>query len=212
MKHPKIALASGAALVVIVGGCTAAVVAGSPGTTVTVKTPAGTTTTHIPAGQSKQVYPVSTPSPSPTTGNLTGAVGTTFTVTGDNGVNDTQTTYDVTLTGVEQDATLAPYEALSNDADHMAAAEFTITGKTGDTSDDANNDATVIGSNGQQYTFSASSVTAGTNFNYGDYNAGPVQTVKGVVAFELPSGVSIKSVQWSPGFEGPSASWSVPQS
>lgn len=73
MKRKKTVLIAGGALVLVVGGCTAAVVAGSPSTTVTVSTPTSTTTTRISPGQSKQVYPVSTPSPSavPTTPAMT---------------------------------------------------------------------------------------------------------------------------------------------
>jgi hypothetical protein len=204
MKHKKTALIASGALVVIVGGCSAAVIAGSSGQGIKTSPPAATHSASAAPAATHAVQPGSTPA-----GPLTGPVGTTYTVTGGNGVNGTQTTYEVTLTGVEQAARLAPYGSLTNDADHMAAASFAITGKTGETSDDANNDAVAVGSNGQDYDFSASSVTAGINFSYGNYTAGPGETTKGVVAFELPEGVTIKAIKWSPGFEGPTASWTA---
>lgn len=203
MKHKKTALIASGALVVIVGGCSAAVIAGSSGQGIKTSPPAATHSTSAAPAAAHAAQP------SPTAGPLTGPIGTTYTVTGDNGVKDTQTTYEVTLTGVEQDATLSPYGSMTSDADHMAAASFTITGKAGETSDDANNDAVAVGSDGQDYDFSASSVTAGTNFSYGSYTAGPGETTKGVVAFELPPDVTIKGVKWSPGFEGPTASWTA---
>jgi hypothetical protein len=141
------------------------------------------------------------PSPSPSD-TLTGAVGTTFTVTAGDG-----TSYDVTLDRVIQHAALGQYDSLTNYADHAAAAEFTITGNTGQSSDDANSDANVIGSDQVQYQYA--SLTDLPNFSYGEFKVAPGQAVKGWVSFELPPGASVAQVQWAPSFNGPAATWTV---
>lgn len=117
--------------------------------------------------------------------------------------------YDVTLTQVVQQAVLGPYETPTNGADHVAAAEFTVTGKTGNASDDANSDAQAIGSDTQVYTASFDSVTVGTNFSSGEFNVSPGQTETGWVSFELPPGATVASVKWSAGFGSAAATWTV---
>jgi hypothetical protein len=42
-------------------------------------------------------------------------------------------------------------------------------------------------------------VTAGTNFNSGEFDVSPGQTVTGWVSFELAPGATMASIQWSPG-------------
>jgi hypothetical protein len=116
--------------------------------------------------------------------------------------------YDVTLDKVRQHAALAPYETLSNQADHAAAAEFTITGDSGQTSDDANSDANAIGSDQTEYQFAAISLSV-PNFSSGEFNVAPGQTEKGWVAFELLPGVTIDQVQWAPGLGSQAATWQV---
>lgn len=105
-------------------------------------------------------------------------------------------------------ATLAPYESLSNQANHVAAAEFTIKGDSGQSSDDANSDANVIGSDQTEYQFAALELSV-PNFSSGEFEVAPGQTEKGWVAFELPPGVTIAQVQWAPGFSGQAATWQV---
>jgi hypothetical protein len=90
----------------------------------------------------------------------------------------------------------------------MAGAEFTIAGESGQTSDDANDDAVAVGTDGQDYTSSVESITDGANFNYGEFNVTAGQTVNGWVSFELPPGVSIASIEWAPG-GGQAATWTV---
>lgn len=192
---PVIALAAGLSL----AAC---------GQTVT-KAPA----THAPAAAAPAA-PAATTAPTaaaspPDTAPLSGAVGTTYQVTGPNGPSGASTVYTVTLDQVQQQATLGEYATLTNGADHVVAAEFTITGTSGQSSDDANNDAVVVGSDQQNYTPSFDTITAGTNFNSGDFNVTPGQTVTGWVAFELAPGTSIGSVQWSPGIGGQTATWTV---
>jgi hypothetical protein len=144
------------------------------------------------------------PAPSPSTSApLTGSIGTTFTVTSSDG-----TSYDVTLDQVTQDATLSPYETLDNPADHAAAAEFTITGVSGQSSDDANSDAAAIGSDQTEYQPSFVGLTV-PNFNDGLWKVGPGETEKGWVAFEMPPGVTVASVQWAPELDSSAATWNV---
>lgn len=140
---------------------------------------------------------------------LTGGIGTTFEVTGPNGPSGATTVYDVKLVAVEQQAALGAYETLTNGADHITAAEFTITGKTGQASDDADAVAVAVGSNGQDYQPSFDQITAGTNFDSGDFNVSPGTTVTGWVAFEIAPGATLASIQWSAGFDGPVATWTV---
>jgi Protein of unknown function (DUF2510) len=159
---------------------------------------ASSTASTPPAAQDTQSTASPTSSSPPT-----GSIGTTFTVTSSDG-----SSYDVTLDQVNQHATLAPYETLNNQADHAAAAEFTITGESGQSSDDANSDANAIGSDQTEYQFAALSLTV-PNFNGGDFTIAPGQTEKGWVAFELPPGVTIAQVQWAPGIGGQAATWQL---
>lgn len=147
--------------------------------------------------------PSSTPAP------MASGLGSTFTVTSTDS-NGNPVSYDVTLTAVDQHAQPGPYETLSNPADHMAAARFTVTGLTGQSSDDANSDATAIGSDTTAYQPSFISVADGGNFSYGQFAVAPHETVSGWVSFEVPPGQSVASVQWSPGGMSDShATWTV---
>jgi hypothetical protein len=165
-------------------------------------------TPAAPASSASSSAPAAQASASPSS-PLSGPVGTTYQVTGANGPNGENTVYSVTLVEVEQQATLTQDESLTDGSDHVTAAKFTITGKTGDSSDDANSDAVAVGSDQQDYQSSFDSVTAGTNFDSGEFNVSPGQTVTGWVSFELASGASIASVQWSPGLDGQAATWTV---
>jgi len=157
----------------------------------------------LPASTPAAATQAAAPSPSDSTTDPTGNIGTTFTVTSSNG-----TSYDVKLDKVVQYATLAPYETLNNTQDHAAAAEFTITGDIGQSSDDANSDANAIGSDQTEYPFAAISLTV-PNFSSGEWEVAPGQTEKGWVAFELPPGVTVAQVQWAPGLNSQAATWTV---
>jgi hypothetical protein len=50
---------------------------------------------------------------------------------------------------------------------------FRLKGVSGTFSDDANNDATVIGANGQSYTADFNNIAGYTNFNDGQFNLPP---------------------------------------
>ena len=165
-------------------------------------TPSSTPATTAPAAQAAQPAPAGT-------APLTGPVGTTFKVTGNNGPNGASTVFTVTLNQVQQQATLGQYETLMNGSAHVAAAEFTVTGTSGQTSNNVNNDALVVGTDQQNHPTAFDAITAGTNFNHGEFSVSPGQTVTGWVSYELAPGVSVASVQWSPGWDGPVATWTV---
>ena len=132
-----------------------------------------------------------------------GAIGSTFTVTASDG-----SSYDVTLDAVKQSVYPGAYETPQNAGDHFAAAQFTITGDTGSTSDDANSDASALGADSTQYGYTANVDTL-PEFNSGLFNVSPGVTVKGWVAFELPAGAEIASVQWAPSIGGSAATWTL---
>jgi len=193
-RHPILAGLAGSVGVLIVLGVIGAALGGSH--------PARRATT-APAASPATPAQAPAPAPSDTTTDPTGGIGATFTVTVSDG-----TSYDVTLDKVIQHARTGQYDSLTNYQDHAAAAEFTITGDTGQSSDDANTDANVIGSDQTQYQYTA--LTDRPNFSYGEFKVAPGQTVKGWVTFELPPGVTVDQVQWAPGsFDSQAATWTV---
>jgi hypothetical protein len=199
MRMTRIALTAGAALTIAaVAAC---------GTTSIAKTTAPSA--PAPTGTAAAGNQGSAPAPSPTSPPAnTGPLGTAYkvTTTDDSG---NPVSYSVTLVKVDQRAGLGAYQSLVNPADHMVAARFTITGVSGQVSDDSNSDANVIGSDTTEYESSYLSVTDGPNFNAGEFEVSPGQTVSGWVSFELPSGVTAASVDWQPGLEGGAATWTL---
>jgi hypothetical protein len=103
--------------------------------------------------------------------SLSGPVGTVYTVTGQSG--DTMT---VTLTKVIDPAQGADQFTTPGNGNPFAGAIFTITGISGTLSDDANNDATLVGSNGQTHTADFGSIAGYTNFNSGEDHVGAGRT------------------------------------
>jgi hypothetical protein len=167
------------------------------------KTPAPPVTRASSQSASTLAAPASS---APATPDNTGPLGTSYTVTTTDDKGNA-VVYTVTLVKVDQRASLTQYETLTDPADHMAAARFTITGVTGQVSDDANSDAAATGSDTTEFSPSAMTVADGPNFSYGEFEAGPGQTVSGWVSFEVPPGTALASVAWQPSFEGPAATW-----
>jgi serine/threonine protein kinase len=120
-----------------------------------------------------------------------GAVGATFQVTSGSGGQ-----LDVTLTRL-----IDPARGTDGDSPgkgkRFVAAVFTLTGVRGTPSDDANNAATLIGSNGQTYTASFDTIAGYTNFNSGQFDLSPGQQSVGEVTYQVPAGVKIVAIQWS---------------
>lgn len=178
------------ALAVLATGC--------GGTTVT-KT---VESTHSP-GNTASPSPDSPPAESP--GSQAGQVGDTFTInTSSNGK------YDVTLLSVDQQAQPDSEFSTAKVDHHLAAAEFRVTAITS-TDENANLNATVTGSNDQLYLSSSNGVTAGTNFASGQILLQPRSSLVGWVSFEVPNGVRVTRVQWTPsaGFSAHNAEWLV---
>ena len=108
-------------------------------------------------------------------------------------------TYRVTLVKVVDSAQGAagPFDTPDNGT-RFVGAVFRITGVTGSPKDDdADNDAVLVGSNGQTYTCDFNDIAG-----YGDFNDGVIQvaqggTTTGAVSFQVPDGVRVTAVQWS---------------
>jgi hypothetical protein len=169
----------------------------------------GTTVTKA-ASPSTHAAPARTsaPAPTPTTPPNTGPLGTTFKVTGTNDSGNSMS-YDVTAVKVDQHSALVPYDSLTNPSDHLAAVEFKITGVSGQSSDDANNDAAALTGNTEQVSPADNSTPDGGNWSYGEFTVSPGQSATGWVTFELPPGQSIASVQWVPGLGSTAGTWTV---
>jgi Domain of unknown function (DUF4352) len=105
----------------------------------------------------------------------------------------------VTMTQVVDPATGADQYATPNPGDRFVAVEMSLTNQSSVTiSDDANIDATVIGTDSQAYTADFNSVAECTNFSSGQFTvlAGS-PSESGCVVFQLPNGVNVKAVQFS---------------
>lgn len=128
-------------------------------------------------------------------GSGSGAVGSSYTVQDNNG-----DTYQVTLVKVIDPAQGATSFDTPANGKHFVGAVFTIKAIQGSPqNEDADTDAALVGSDGQTYTADFSSIAGYTDFNYGAIKVQQGDSVTGAVTFQVPSGVSISKVQWSPG-------------
>jgi hypothetical protein len=170
-----------------------------PRTTTTTTRPRPTTTTTT--------RPVTTTS-HPTTTTTTPGVGGTLSFEDANGVP-----YTVSLQQVIDPAPGADQDNQPDPGDRFVAAEFVITdtSSSATTSDDANNDATVVGSDDQTYDADFDDVAGCTNFNDGLYQLSPGQSATGCVVFQLPTSVTVATVEWSASgvFGGTFGEWKV---
>ena len=161
--------------------------------------PSRASTTHA--------VPASTrPSPSPSN-SLSGPVGTTYTVTDPAGGK-----ISVTLTRMIDPAQGADQYTTPDNGNRFVGAVFTITGISGTFSDDANNNASLIGSNSQTYSADFDAIAGYTNFSNGDYTVSTGENSVGSVTFQLPVAVKVAKIEWSAndGFGGAPAEWLVP--
>jgi hypothetical protein len=145
-----------------------------------------------------------TPAPAATPNDLTGPVGTAYTDTDSSG-----NVMTVTLTGMINPAHGADIYTTPDNGFYFVAAKFSITGVSGTSSDDANSDAAVIGSDSQTYSPDFSDVRGCTNFNEGEYSVATGATSVGCVVFQVPNGVTVASVQWGGGYGGTPAVWTI---
>ena len=63
--------------------------------------------------------------------------------------------------------------------------------------EDANNNAVIIGSNGQSYAADFAGIAGYTNFDHGAIHVSKGETVTGSVTFQLPENVKVSTVQWT---------------
>lgn len=162
--------------------------------------------TSAPASKAAAASASTSATPSPSN-NLSGPVGTTYTVNDQSGDK-----MSVTLTQVIDPAQGADQFTTPDNGNRFVGAVVRITGISGNFSDDANNDATLIGSNGQTYSADFSSIAGYTNFNNGEYNVSAGEKSVGAVTFQVPLAVKVAKIEWSAngGFGGAPAEWVVP--
>jgi len=146
---------------------------------------------------------MATPSPS---NSLSGLVGTVYYVTGPTGNQ-----MSVTLTKVIDPAQGTDQFTTPASGNRFVGAVFTITGISGTFSDDANHEATLIGSNGQTYTADSHSIAGYTDFSNGEYNVSAGEKSVGAVTFQVPLTVKVANIEWTAngGLGGPPAEWLV---
>ena len=165
---------------------------------------AATTTVTKTATVPDPPAPTTTTTSTTSTNTLTGPVGTPYTDT--DAQNNEMTVVLTKITDPAQGAT--PGVDTASNGKRLVAAEFKISGMSGTFQSDANNDAVVIGSNGQTYNDDYHSVAGCTNFSYGEYTVMPGRSVIGCVTFQVPNGVKVASIQWGGQFgEGTPATW-----
>ena len=135
-----------------------------------------------------------------------GVIGSYFNV--QDGSGDT---YQVTLVKVIDPGKSADQFVALDRGSRLVGIVFSITALTGSPQgEDANNDCTVMGSNGTVYTATFDSIVGYTNFEVGVIHAAQGDTVVGAVTFQLPQYIKVVSVRWvaSDGL-GSSVVWDV---
>ena len=135
-----------------------------------------------------------------------GVVGATFTL--DDGAG---TTYRVTLVKVIDPAQGANQADTPASGKRFVGLVFTIKALSGDLQgEDANNNAVLVGADGQDYPAALNRIAGYTNFHDGAIQVAPGDTVTGAVAFQVPDGVAVSVIQWTglSGF-GSMVEWTV---
>lgn len=169
------------------------------GTTVT---PVSSPSSAAPAAQAASSAPSQSPSP---TGAPSGGIGSSFQVT-----DSKNNQYDVTLVKVIDPAQGANEFSTPDNGKRFVGIVLTIKGVTGNASDDANSDALITGSNNQQYQSDFNSIAGYTDFNSGEFDVSPGQTVTGAITFQIPNGVKVANVQWAADpFSGATGTWNL---
>jgi Domain of unknown function (DUF4352) len=120
-------------------------------------------------------------------------------------------TYRVTLDKIIDPAQGADQFTQPDNGNRFVGAVFTILAVSGSPSnEDADTDAAIIGGNGQTYTADFDSIAGYTNFNDGQINVAQGETATGAVTFQVPTGVKVSEVQWTPaGGFGNTVQWSA---
>jgi hypothetical protein len=118
--------------------------------------------------------------------------------------------YRVTLVKIIDPARGASEFDTADSGKRLVGAVFKIKALTGSPqNEDANGDAALVGSNGQSYTFDIMDIAGYTNFDSGTIHVAQGETETGAVVFQLPDGVKVANVQWTPGMFGSTVQWNV---
>ena len=157
-----------------------------------------------PSGSTSSAGPAS--SPAATAKAAVARVGSYFDV--QDGSGDT---YRVTLVKVIDPAQGASQFDTPDNGKRFVGVVFTIKALSGSPKDeDADNDAAVVGSNGQTYTAEIYSIAGYTDFSNGTIHVAQGQTATGAVVFQVPDGVKVTRVQWTAGGGfGSTVQWDV---
>jgi hypothetical protein len=106
--------------------------------------------------------------------------------------------YRVTLTKVIDQAKGENQFTVPDAGKRFVGLVFGVKALTGSPRDeDANNNAVIIGSNGQHYPADFDGIAGYTNFDHGAIHVSTGETVTGSVTFQLPKDVQVSTVQWT---------------
>ena len=135
-----------------------------------------------------------------------GVLGATFTLDAGAG-----SSYRVTLVKVIDPAEGADQFDTPASGKRFVGLVFRIRALSGSLQgEDANNSAVLVGANGQDYPAVLNRIAGYANFHDGAVQVAPGDTVTGAVAVQVPSGVTVSTIQWTAlsGF-GPMVEWTV---
>jgi hypothetical protein len=112
--------------------------------------------------------------------------------------DDSGDTYGVALTKVI-DPAHSTDRITAGKGKRFVGAVFTIKQISGDgpQQQDAEDDAVLVGSNGQDYLPDIVPIVGYVDFAVGEIHAAPGDSTTGDVAFQVPTGVKVSKVQWS---------------
>jgi hypothetical protein len=146
-----------------------------------------------------------TASPAATHSAAPAGIGSYFDVQDSSG-----NTYRVTLVKIIDPAQGADQFSTPDNGKHFVGAVFMIRALKGSPqNEDANNNAVIVGGNGQSYTADFDNIAGYTNFDNGTIHVAQGDTQTGSVTFQVPHGVKVTKVQWSPGAFGSAVQWDV---
>jgi hypothetical protein len=107
-------------------------------------------------------------------------------------------TYRVTLVKVIDPAPGADQFNAPDSDSRFVGAVFEIKALKGSLqNENANNDAAIIGSNGQTYHADFDAIDGNTNFTNGSVKVAQGDTATGAVTFQVPNGIKVTELQWT---------------
>lgn len=159
---------------------------------------------QAPAGSPASQQAAPTPSPTPNSGPS--ALNSPLTMTNVSGAK-----FQLTINQVDQSAQGANPFMTPDAGNHFVAVEETFVGVFSTYQDDVDVDTSLIGTNNQTYQPTFDPTADGTNFNSGQVTLTEGQTLVGWVNFQVPDGVNVQTVVYSPsaGFGGDTGRWQI---